>query len=136
MPSNAADPTLPMHVLPAKRERPERPRPVVAAMVLVNLTGVGLFGLSLLFATLGPAVFFVPLAAAVMMGWLGRGIWRGSRGAYVITLAIASFVVLAGFASIGGASILVTGLQLLLPVVLIGLLTGQSATRAYFWTAR
>ncbi|GAA0262015.1 hypothetical protein [Cryptosporangium japonicum] len=125
-----------MHVLPSKRERPARPRPVVAAMVLVNLTGIGLFGLSLLFATLGPAVFFVPLAAAVMMGWLGRGIWRGSRGAYVITLAIALFVVLAGFASIGGASILVTGLQLVLPAVLIGLLTGRSDTRAYFWTAR
>lgn len=102
-------------------------------MVMVNLTGVGLFGLSLLFATLGPAVFFVPLTAAVVMGWLGRGIWRGSRGAHLVVLAIALLVALAGIASIGGASILVTGLQLLLPGTLIALLTAQATTRAYFW---
>lgn len=133
LPRNAADPTVAMRVLRTPRQRPDRPRAVLAAMVLVNLTGVGLFGLSLLFATLGPAVFFVPLTGAVLMGWLGRGIWRGSRGAYVIALAIAVFVALAGFASIGSASILVSGLQLALPAVLVALLTAQPVTRAYFW---
>jgi len=135
VPDNAADPTLAMRVLPPPpQERPARPAPVVAAMVLVNLTGVGLFGLSLLFATLGPAVFFVPLVAAVMMGWLGRGIWRGSRGAYVITMTIAVLVALAGIASVGGsASLLLTGLQLVVPATLIALLTAQATTRRYFW---
>ncbi|GAA3388038.1 hypothetical protein [Cryptosporangium minutisporangium] len=123
-----------MRVLTAPRKRPSRPAPVVAAMVLVNLTGVGLFVLSLLFATLGPAVFFVPLVAAVMMGWLGRGIWRGSRGAYVITLMIAVIVALAGIASISGtASLLMTAVQLLVPAALIALLTARAQTRAYYW---
>ncbi|SHN45855.1 hypothetical protein [Cryptosporangium aurantiacum] len=135
MPDNASDPTVAMRVLRTPRKRPPRPATVVAAMVLVNLTGVGLFVLSLLFATLGPAVFFVPLVAAVMMGWLGRGIWRGSRGAYVIALGIAVIVALAGIASISGtASLFITGLQLVVPAALIGLLTAQADTRAYFWT--
>ncbi|MFI5959835.1 hypothetical protein [Cryptosporangium sp. NPDC051539] len=113
--------------------RPARPPAVVAAMVLVNLTGVALFGLSLLFATLGPAVFFVPLAGAVIMGWLGRGIWRGSRAAFVIITALSAMFVVAGIASLGGGSIGLTLAQFAIPAVLIGLLTAQPVTRAYFW---
>ncbi|TQS40908.1 hypothetical protein [Cryptosporangium phraense] len=130
---NAADPTVALGVVETPRERPARPPAVVAAMVLVNLVGVGLFALSLLFATLGPAVFFVPLVGATIMGWLGRGIWRGSRLAFGITSGLSALVIVSGVASIGGGSIGLTLGQLVVPAVLIGLLTAQPATRTYFW---
>lgn len=113
------------------------PVPVVVASGLLGLITAGFVVLAMFMATLGPAILLAPLCGATLTGCLAFGLWRGARGANLVTLLLAAIALYTGVSNLltgagGGA---VTALpRIVIGGALFGLLLGHRETRRHYWT--
>ena len=113
------------------------PVPVIVASGLVGLMTAGFVALAMFMATLGPAILLAPLCGATLTAFLAVGLWRGARGANLVTLLLATLALYTGVANLitgtGGGAI--TALpRIVIGGALFGLLLGHRETRQHFWS--
>jgi hypothetical protein len=113
------------------------PVPVIVASALLGLATAGFVVLAMFMATLGPAIVLAPLCGATLTGFLAVGLWRGARGANLVTLLLAAVCVYTGISNLitgSGGGALTALPRILLGGALLGLLLGHPTTRRHFWS--
>ena len=113
------------------------PLPVILAAGLLGLITAGFVVLAMFMATLGPAIVLFPLCGATLVGFLAVGLWRGARGANLVTLLLALICLGTGCSNLvtgAGGGALTAGPRILIGAALLVLLLGPPTTRRHFWS--